>query len=211
MITHRSPIDPIFYLHHTYYDFLWDQAQAGWKANRRTSNISFQYDFKRHCTPNTQIPAYNNTLKDVIDSNVNLGVYYALRGEIINMTVFESMNATTTVLRLKNSRRRRSSLPFSASKAPAWISIGHPTLENFTHCPPNLSSEYKEGLFGSNTSEFDWLEKHARTICDEALNLKTSGAPFPEIIRYPISTSKPIISDGSFGTSTWRLKIKRIT
>jgi hypothetical protein len=37
-----APLDPIFYLHHAHFDFLWTTAQAGWNANRMPLDSRFK-------------------------------------------------------------------------------------------------------------------------------------------------------------------------
>jgi hypothetical protein len=201
MLTHRSPIDPIFYVHHAYYDFIWDQAQSGWKSNSNTNKTSYQYDSKHLCTATTKIPSFSNVLQDVLDSNINLGVRYALRGE--NITVDNSqLESKPIVAVLANYRRRRG---FS-------IANNIPKLPVFDHCPPNLTIEYIT-MMGDPESAIN-REKHARTICEEALAKVLEGVDLPVIIRYTLSgtsipniprysfQTRPVIADGSFGTHT---------
>lgn len=64
LITPRSPVDPLFYLHHSYYDKIFDNAQQGWKS-KGLPIMSF-YDPNNNCLPSTKFHGYDNILADVL-------------------------------------------------------------------------------------------------------------------------------------------------
>jgi hypothetical protein len=54
-----SPLDPVFYMHHAFYDYMWSVAQAQWTA-RRMTQISNVLANGAQCTASTLLPGYNN-------------------------------------------------------------------------------------------------------------------------------------------------------
>jgi Common central domain of tyrosinase len=77
MVTPRSPVDPLFFMHHAKCDYDWHLAQSGWKL--RGMDINSQFDAAKNCTPTTKFDAYNNVLADVLDSETNMCVRYVPR------------------------------------------------------------------------------------------------------------------------------------
>jgi hypothetical protein len=76
MGTMASPLDPLFYLHHGYYDYLWYIAQNEWqKTNRaQTGNVLAN---GQACSPATALPLMGKTWADVLDST-SVCVSYAI-------------------------------------------------------------------------------------------------------------------------------------
>jgi hypothetical protein len=60
MASNFSPLDPIFYLHHAFVDYLWVKAQAGWTAQGLPLDSQFKgMDANRKmCSAKTHMPGY---------------------------------------------------------------------------------------------------------------------------------------------------------
>jgi Common central domain of tyrosinase len=212
MKTHRSPVDPIFYMHHAYYDRLWDQAQAGWKAAPATNYTAAQYDFDEGCMATSKLTDYQNVFADVLDSNVNLGVQYAPRGGSGYPTLTTSRPAAAATL-----YRRRLNVVYSATAnvsqvgatpTPVTLVMDSSDLPYIpmTSCPPNLTLAFKKA-----TGKFQWINKvetYARELCMETLAKLQNGGSITDPPQFDPDV-RPVIADGSIGTTTEFIQIKR--
>jgi hypothetical protein len=179
MSTGRSPIDPLFYFHHSYYDKIFDDAQKGWKSEDLPTSAFF--DENNGCSSNTAILGYGNKMAHVLDSAVNLCVRYAPR-------VFGT------------------SPPVENSPS-TDIEQGYPSnYITMKKCPPKLSVEFKL-LMGGNTAQMDIIEQRTRAVCEETLKKIESGISIPKIPRFTYE-NRPVIADGSEGTVANHIEVE---
>ncbi|KAI8904336.1 hypothetical protein EDD86DRAFT_213146 [Gorgonomyces haynaldii] len=74
-----SPVDPLFYVHHAFYDYMWSEAQTNWQVAGR--GVNAQLDNVNGCDKSCKLPAYSITFGEVLDINKQLCYRYAPRGE----------------------------------------------------------------------------------------------------------------------------------
>lgn len=79
MGTMFSPLDPLFYLHHSFIDYTWTQGQSGWAA--KGWPLSAQFGGEKmdgsSCAMTDKLPGYVNQVSEVIDT-ASLCILYSV-------------------------------------------------------------------------------------------------------------------------------------
>ena len=71
-----SPLDPVFYMHHAFYDYMWSVAQAQWTTRKMTQISNFLANGAR-CTVSTLLPGYNVNIGTQLDLSRSCRSYAA--------------------------------------------------------------------------------------------------------------------------------------
>jgi tyrosinase len=202
MFTPRSPVDPLFYLHHSYYDKLFDDAQKGWKFEGAPTSAFF--DKNKGCDPDSPLPGYGNKMADVLDSAVNMCVRYAPRVFGNNPPIVQDKASSLNKRELEN-------LNGAVTK---YNVLAVPNVDQgygldyipMNQCPPKLTMEFKM-IMGGNITEMEIMEEQTRSVCEETLRKIESGISIPKIPRFTFE-NRPVIADGSEGTVANHIEVE---
>jgi tyrosinase len=62
-----SPLDPLFYMHHAFFDYMWFVAQNQWAASR-LPQLGNRLASGQQCAASSSLPRLSKTVRDVIDT-----------------------------------------------------------------------------------------------------------------------------------------------
>lgn len=189
MKTMWSPLDPIFYMHHGHMDYLWMQAQAGWKSANLGDGA--QYGGKpiagEVCGPDTELPGYSNKLSDVVEIR-SLCVVYANPGQIVTpeSTVPTTQNPTTTTRATTTTTARTTTT--TTTRAITTTNARTTTTTTTTSVAGNPFTTSIVTIFNGNANLGGWV--------DETITMETTSQSAKEttVARTTVETTR--------GTST---------
>jgi hypothetical protein len=193
-----SPLDPIFYAHHSHIDYLFHRAQLGWVENSVPGSyaLSAKMSDGTIIDANFRIPGHPNvTVGDVLDLDT-LCIRYAPFGEVVQpqtpaITSTSAASRTATVTTTRSSLASSTSTPSASPTGKPYLPPGYDPSANFTL---DLPQDWANMSFGVRANE---VKDRASQIADEVKNKVNSGETIDEPPRpkysKKLTSSAPVL------------------